>query len=89
MGRARKYELDVFVQFLLDEGGFGSVTEAADALLFDQNSLNRANARKIRSLPAMARWSAIFNIPRVVFGLWISDNIDALVADTELIDLAS
>lgn len=85
---ARKNDLDIFVEFLLGEGDFDSVSEAANECKFDARTLNRASARKIRSIPAMIRWVDIFGIPRERFGRWIAANIDALAADTELIDIA-
>lgn len=85
----RKHEIDIFVLFLLQAGGYANVSDACAILEIDPRTLNRVNARKIRSLPAMYRWVQIFKIPDDIFGEWLKTNIAALVADTELIDLAS
>lgn len=89
MSNERKHDLDIFVLFLLHAGGYATVSDASAILGFDARTLNRANARKIRSLPAMNRWVQIFMIPTPIFGEWLKENITALVTDTELIDLAS
>lgn len=85
----RKHEIDLFVQFLLDERNFRTTSDAGREIGFDPRTLNRASARRIRSLPAMIRWVDIFEIPRERFGLWVEKNIQTLANEADLIDLAS
>lgn len=92
MSKERTVKIDPFVQFLMDERKFAYTYEAAKEIGMDPQMLVSYARRGVRSIPAMVKLAAKFDVPISRVGEWISQNIDVLAAsgsETDLINLAS